>query len=1398
MVWPFVIAAIAAIGAIAWISSELPDDLGDDGDGRGRTVNKASAVEPIPVVYGLRRIAGTRVFLVTGGPDNKYLWLAIALCEGDISAVRQVWIDGKPISAYDAVFAQGHSASAPAADRLAVVHWYRGTAGQSASALLRQAPGWTAAHRLRGVAYLACRFRHAADVWRGVPRVEALVEGRKIRDPRDGAVRFSTNAALVVRDYLTHPIYGGGRPAAEIDDDAIKASASDADAAQTYLAGAALPATSQIVQVGQCCRVTWLGAAPAGLRSGAVARWRNPDDGSTDTAPILSVDRVDEALELTGETGDEIGERWRWAALETASRRAEAVIQVSSRDSAGFRAEMAAGRVSVSASGRHEINAVIDTGEPLIDNVRALLSGCRGMLPWIGGKYTFLIERDRSPVMDIGPGQLVGPVASAGPKKRDLVNRASAIYVDPARDWKETEAIWPPAGGAVDRAMLALDGGERLSRDIRLPTVVSRPQALDLARIVTLRLRSGRRSQARGTPALLPVTPGNVVRVTDATLGWVNKPQLVLGVAHQYGGEIGLALVDHDASVYDWESADLLALHDDTSHRNPLIVPAMAGLTVAVVLDRVGGESDGDPVQWLIGAAATWDAPAAADVVESWISWRTSAVPGGAAAGEWETKVAPAGAGGADILPLRKDVKYDFRGLHRNAYGARSPWSAIVSQLIDKDITAPAAPTGLTLTGGVGLLSAAWTPPASAGFSHVEWELRRFDGENNVVETISGKYWGDSATAGGLPGKTRYDLRMRSVDDAGNKSVWTARVTATTLEAGTGPAGPGFQLIFAAAAAGAAAPALRATSQANRANDDYIPAGWSRNPPARTAAKPAIWYSIRYGSAGDWQEFLPAAEWSRDGRDGASIQYIFLATDDPRPPARPAYPAAERRKSGEYIPPNWLDDPPAPTASKRYVWTAISHKSLGAALWSQFSVVRRWDEFVTPDGVPTPEVFSGRGLPPVAEGGEGDTWLSIAGGAIAEVWGKIDSKWTRLSGSPLSARWSSGSGPPAAGSGVAGHYYADEDTANVYIRHGGGWHWAIDLDPGGAVTWLFDDDPPGSSAGANGNRAYDWSTGLAYEKRSGSWVRFANLVRGGTYGPASSRGVYPSGCDASVTITGNQAKVSFCPPQVEAYNPDGSPAELIAWTGGLTKVQQIPTSTTALNRLISAVNRSSRVAATHLSVDLALDPDSSYVYAIAAVYRNQAGAEVVSNAEADGTPFAGLVGGSFTTGDIDLTATDVTAAAVAASTSGSGAAGEFRNTKGTDARVRAATGSHPLVIEAGSSLSEIVRIESSGTMRTEGEVFADDLSASSDARLKSELLRIGDAMARLRSLTGYTFAKTGRESRAAGLIAQDVQRVLPEAVDDSGEYLALSPAAVLALVVEALKELEGKIDGSPR
>ena len=62
----------------------------------------------------------------------------------------------------------------------------------------------------------------------------------------------------------------------------------------------------------------------------------------------------------------------------------------------------------------------------------------------------------------------------------------------------------------------------------------------------------------------------------------------------------------------------------------------------------------------------------------------------------------------------------------------------------------------------------------------------------------------------------------------------------------------------------------------------------------------------------------------------------------------------------------------------------------------------------------------------------------------------------------------------------------------------------------------------------------------------------------------------------------------------------------------------------------------------------------------------------------------------------------------------------------------------------------------------------------------------------MQQLTGYTYTRTDSGERQTGLIAQDVQKVLPEAVVD-GEHLSLAYGNLVGLLVEAIKELRAEV-----
>lgn len=105
---------------------------------------------------------------------------------------------------------------------------------------------------------------------------------------------------------------------------------------------------------------------------------------------------------------------------------------------------------------------------------------------------------------------------------------------------------------------------------------------------------------------------------------------------------------------------------------------------------------------------------------------------------------------------------------------------------------------------------------------------------------------------------------------------------------------------------------------------------------------------------------------------------------------------------------------------------------------------------------------------------------------------------------------------------------------------------------------------------------------------------------------------------------------------------------------------------------------------------------------------------------------------------------------------------------------------------------------------TQGGDFtaAGNVTAYSDRKLKTDFLQIDNAIEKVLKLNGMTFTRIDKEdttTRYAGLIAQDVVEVLPEAVQINetmsyGEVMSVDYNGTIALLVEAIKEQQAHIN----
>ena len=94
-----------------------------------------------------------------------------------------------------------------------------------------------------------------------------------------------------------------------------------------------------------------------------------------------------------------------------------------------------------------------------------------------------------------------------------------------------------------------------------------------------------------------------------------------------------------------------------------------------------------------------------------------------------------------------------------------------------------------------------------------------------------------------------------------------------------------------------------------------------------------------------------------------------------------------------------------------------------------------------------------------------------------------------------------------------------------------------------------------------------------------------------------------------------------------------------------------------------------------------------------------------------------------------------------------------------------------------------------------GEITAQDVNSTSDLRLKMNINPIEGALDKVLKLAGVEFDWVNNNKRSIGVVAQQVEEVLPELVhtNDSG-YKSVSYGNLTALLIEAIKELKTIVD----
>ena len=117
-----------------------------------------------------------------------------------------------------------------------------------------------------------------------------------------------------------------------------------------------------------------------------------------------------------------------------------------------------------------------------------------------------------------------------------------------------------------------------------------------------------------------------------------------------------------------------------------------------------------------------------------------------------------------------------------------------------------------------------------------------------------------------------------------------------------------------------------------------------------------------------------------------------------------------------------------------------------------------------------------------------------------------------------------------------------------------------------------------------------------------------------------------------------------------------------------------------------------------------------------------------------------------------------------------------------------------LGVSGGATFGSAVTV--TGNIQATGNVIT--AFSSSDRALKENLTVIDDSLNKVMQVNGYTFNYIDGTDRVSGVVAQEIEAVLPEVVYDhqrnNGTYKAVRYEGIIPLLIEAIKELKDKVD----
>ena len=485
-----------------------PGNVPADQSAQGVTITKNGTNVSIPVVYGFRRVGGTLIYAETKGDKNQHLYLCVAICEGEIEGINRVLIDdivlplpssfGTTGSSNTYVHGQRNTVSSGRFNGLIEMQIFNGKENQGST----------------NSTVLSGDFAPGGDTsW--------VRKTRKM--PGVAYAAFQLKYPTITPDNQDSFPWKGGVPKIQFDvlgKKVYDVSSHTVDALTLSADYDSLPKRYH----GQTTN----------------DNTGNPFGGVVGTNPASCL------LDYMMNTRYGCG-------IPKEQINAEAFRQVAMKCKKQMNYYTDNGNQY--SGSIMTMNAVVDTNNKLMDNVKVLVSGCKGIMPYTAGRYKVKMEDGGSITDDatstevniafaVDSDYIVGGITLDGERKNAKFNEVIVNYIDPDKEFTNQQVVYTESGDQ------STDNNEKLNKEFTFHTITNYSMAETTAKQIYKKSRSQRSVQFTGTQELIKVEVGDIITVTDTNLNLNLQQFRVAAMKLNADLTVDISAVEHDATNY--------------------------------------------------------------------------------------------------------------------------------------------------------------------------------------------------------------------------------------------------------------------------------------------------------------------------------------------------------------------------------------------------------------------------------------------------------------------------------------------------------------------------------------------------------------------------------------------------------------------------------------------------------------------------------------------------------------------------------------------------------------------------------------------------------------------------------------------------------------------------------